>query len=137
MLSSIGIRPHHFAISVYSLEETVKWYGEKLGFQLVKKFEVQELNTIGVWLKLGDIHIEIFETKNSAPLPEYSRHPANDLKVQGLKHLAFTMDDIEVFAKQLKSLGVEFFEEPVIVDDIKRAFIKDNNGMAIELIQEL
>jgi len=138
--SPIGtLRPHHVAISVFDLEETVQWYQEKLNFQLTRKFEVPELATQGAFLELNGFHLEVFVRDKSTPMPDSRRDPAEDLLVHGLKHWAFIVDDLDAVSEELRRRGVEFVWEPNKFDPLnwKYCFIKDNNGIVIELVQAL
>ena len=38
------MRLHHFGISVANLQETIDWYGEKLGFTFDYRYEIAALN---------------------------------------------------------------------------------------------
>ncbi len=58
--------------------------------------------------------------------------------MQGLKHIAFAVDDVEQAVAILQERGVEFATKIGIVPDSEGerfAFLKDNNGILIELYQ--
>lgn len=134
------MRLHHFGISVANLEETIDWYREKLGFTVGFRYEIAALNAQVAFMTLNDFRIEIFEIKDCAPLPESSRNPATDLPIIGLKHIAINVDNLEEVVADLKSRNVEFAGEIGNVPNSngeKYIFFRDNNGILIELYQEV
>lgn len=134
------MRLHHFGISVANLEETVNWYGEKLGFTFDYRYEIAGLNAQVAFMTLNDFRIEIFEIKDFVPLPESSRSPATDLPIAGLKHIAISVENIEKVVADFESRGVEFLGKIGDVpnsDGEKYIFFRDNNGILIELFQLL
>ena len=133
-MTKLNLTPHHFAISVVNFDETVKWYSEKLGFELVSSFERLGA-TIG-FMKLGELHLEVFSFDESAPLPDYRKELLTDKKVNGIKHFAFAVDDIKEATNILKNKGVEFIQEPLLGGaGHLYAFFVDLNGIMIELFE--
>ena len=134
------MRLHHFGISVANLEETIDWYGEKLGFTVDYRYEIAGLNAQVAFMTLNDFRIEIFEIKDSAPMPESSRNPATDLPIAGLKHIAISVHNIEETVADLESRNVEFLGKVGEVPNSngeKYIFFRDNNGILIELYQSI
>ncbi|MBD2054503.1 VOC family protein [Oculatella sp. FACHB-28] len=137
--SLASLRPHHVALSVPNLEETIQWYQDKLGFTTTLRRELPQLSTHQVFLELNGFRIEMFERENSARTQPFPANVPDDLLAQGYKHIAFTVDDIDAIAIELKHHNVEVVLEPVIDEELGLTvcFIKDNNGNLIELVQEL
>ena len=50
---------HHIAITVNSLEESIEFYTQILNFEIVKKFEREDMGARAVFVKLGDFQIEM------------------------------------------------------------------------------
>lgn len=137
-----SLRAHHVAISVPNskFEETIQWYQEKLGFRVINRREHPEISTKAANLELNGFQVEVFARDKSTPVLEARREPyVDDLLVQGVKHIAFTVDDLDTAVAQLRRRGVEFASEPSVNNalGLKLCFIKDNNGYLIELGQEL
>lgn len=80
----------HVGISVANLEESVDWYVDKLGFELIRPLDRTPDSRMNIArIRKGDFSIELFEIEGAAPLPEYRRDPSADLRVHGLAHFAF------------------------------------------------
>lgn len=129
---------HHFGITAHSLEETVHWYSEKLGFTYDYSYEVETLKMKAAFMTLGNFRLEIFEVQNADPMPAYRNDVATNIQVQGLNHVALSVPNIEATFHTLKDQGVEFITEIMEIPNSqgeRYAFFKDNNGGLIELFQ--
>jgi methylmalonyl-CoA/ethylmalonyl-CoA epimerase len=132
-----GMRIDHVGISVANLDESVNWYVEKLGFELERPIDRNPNSpTTIARIRRGNFTIELFEIKGAAPLPDYRRDPTADLRVHGLAHFAFAVDDARAAAKELEAKGVKIVLPPR--EDDRRItffFISDNSGNTFEFIQ--
>jgi methylmalonyl-CoA/ethylmalonyl-CoA epimerase len=131
------IRIDHVGISVANLEESVAWYVEKLGFELVRPIARNpDSPTTIARVRRGNFTIELFEIQGAAPLPDYRRDPSADLRVHGLAHFAFEVDDARAVMNELESKGVEIVLRPR-EDDVGATFffVRDNSGNSFEFIQ--
>jgi glyoxylase I family protein len=91
---------HHVAIIVSDIEKSLEFYEKTLGFSVKRKTFRKERNSWKVDIVKDEIELELF-TFPGAPLrPSYP-------EAQGLRHLAFSVDDIETFHESLKEFGVE------------------------------
>jgi methylmalonyl-CoA/ethylmalonyl-CoA epimerase len=136
-LNSLSL--HHVALSVHNLEETIQWYQDKLGFRATLRRELPQFSTQQAFLELNGFRIEFFERENSDRTQPSPANVPDDLLVQGYKHIAFAVNDIDAVAAELKQRSVEVVLAPVVDEEIrlKVCFVKDNNGNLIELVQEL
>lgn len=137
--SKIGfdISFHHVGISVANLDESIDWYKNMLGFEEVMRMDqgmTEDKMSIG-HIRRGNCYIELFQVVGSKPLPEYRRDPNADFGVQGLKHFALQVSDVQAVIKELKAKGVEVAFGPIDTSGICFAFIRDNSGNAFELIE--
>ena len=134
-----AVRVHHFGISVPNLEDAVQWYQEKLGFHILKQFDIAELKMRGVFLGVNGIQLEIVERAESQPNPASPSSAADQLLLQGIKYIAFAVNDVDSVAANLKQHGVEIAWEPSTFEHLKFRFchVKDNNGNLIKIVQEL
>ncbi len=126
----------HVALSVTNVDESVKFY-EKLEFSLSQRWDDPHGNLSIVLMKNSNMILEMFCYKNFKALPEYRQELSSDLEVIGTKHFGLCVEDINVAAKTLSEkeicinpkiaqgrLGRDYF------------FIKDPDGVLIEIIQE-
>ena len=89
-----GLRPDHAGISVADLEASIAWYGDMLGFTVDRIVDIPEDTGRLALIRNGDFLLELFCVPGAAPLPEERRHPATDLRTQGIKHVAYAVADI-------------------------------------------
>jgi methylmalonyl-CoA/ethylmalonyl-CoA epimerase len=129
---SLKIIPHHIGLSVPDLEASVKWYQEKLGFNVEKRQVIEQIPAKIAFLVNGDFRVELFEVAGAVRLPEERRFPDRDLKTHGTKHLALGVKDVRQAMEILKSRGVDVAMESA-VEGKPMAFIRDNSGNLIEI----
>ena len=126
----------HVGISVANLEESVAWYVEKLGFELIQPLDRSSDAPMSIArIRKGDFTIELFQIEGAAPLPEYRRDPRADLRVHGLAHFAFQVDDALAFQAELESRGVEVVMRASEDGRSNFFFVSDNSGNSFEFIQ--
>lgn len=131
----IKLKPHHIGISVPDIEASVAWYRDILGFTLVKSMNIKAIPAKVSFMKNGDFYIELFEVKGSAPLPEPRRDPHTDLVVNGTKHIALAVENLDSVVDSLKERGVDFAMELTEINPGEWAcFIHDNSGNLLELV---
>jgi catechol 2,3-dioxygenase-like lactoylglutathione lyase family enzyme len=126
---------HHGGVSVPNLAEAIAWYGHVLGFELERQFHIEAANANVAMVKRGPLRFEIFEVQGAAPLPDDRRHPPNDVKTHGNKHVAFRVADLEAFllAVEAKGADVAF----VVREKFgKGCFLRDCAGNLIEFVEE-
>lgn len=127
----------HTGISVYNMEESVAWYETNLGFHIHKNCGfVPPLKAKVVFLEKGGYEMELFEYENPIPLPEGRKTPNTDLQTVGTKHVAFLTSDMAALRAHLVENGVDIAHE-VNMDDEAVMFIRDCNGILIEIIQKM
>jgi methylmalonyl-CoA/ethylmalonyl-CoA epimerase len=131
------IRIDHVGISVANLEESVDWYVDKLGFELVRPINRNPDSTMTIAaIRRGDFTIELFEIQGAEPLPEYRKDPSADLRVHGLAHFAFAVDDARAVLRELEAKGVEITLPPRGEEGPAFFFVADNSGNTFEFIQK-
>lgn len=134
-----SLSPHHVALSVPNFEETLLWYQDKLNFRVVKRLELPQIKTKQAILERNAFGVEVFARENSTCSQPPAVTVPDNLLIQGVKHVAFMVDDLEAVAAELDSRGVKLVWGPEVNKDIrlKLGFIKDNNGNLIELVEKL
>lgn len=129
------IQIDHVGISVDNLEESVAWYVDKLGFELVSPVNRNPDSAMNIArIRRAGFNIELFEIQGAAPLPEYRRDPSADLRVHGLAHFAFEVDDVAAVQAELEAKGVEIVM-PLTENRTNFFFVNDNSGNSFEFIQ--
>lgn len=116
-------------LTVKSLEESLNFYKEILGFKEVRRMNPMEGIKIAF---LEDEHsgtIELIENK------EVSK--AYDIPKESMVSIGFGVENINEKIDELKSKKINIVRGPIEVPDgSKLAFIKDPNGIEIEFIEE-
>ena len=131
------LRPHHCGISVPDLETSIAWYRDMLGFSVEKRLTLEEAHAKIAFMKHGDFCIELFEVAGATPMPESRRYPNQDIATHGTKHIAFEVQDLRKLMDTLKQRGVDVAMDVHVMEDTLMAFIRDNSGILIELIEYL
>lgn len=121
---------HHVAIICSDYIVSRKFYTEILGLKIISEVYRTERDSYKLDLEIGTTQIELFSFPNTPPRP--SRPEA-----QGLRHLAFATEDIEVAVEILNRYDVAV--EPIRVDEItgKRfTFFADPDNLPLELYEK-
>lgn len=126
---------HHGGVSVPSLDEAILWYGEVLGFELERRFRIEAANADAAMIRRGPLRFELFEVAGAKPLPEERRYPPSDLKTHGNKHVAFRVEDLELFLEAVQSRGADV---AFVVREAfgKGCFLRDCAGNLIEFVED-
>lgn len=129
------IKPHHCGISVPDLEASIEWYRDMLGFCLESRVTIEAANAKIAFIRQGDFRIELFEVAGATPLPDCRREPNQDLATHGTKHIALEVSDLAGLMANLKRQGADVAIDVQPVENTIMAFIRDNSGILIELVQ--
>ena len=120
-------KQHHIAVICSDWDKARSFYIEKLGFEMFREVWRPEQQDYLRMLRLGETVLEIF-IKPDAP------QRVNNPEAQGLRHLAFHVEDIVPAVAWLNSLGIE--TEPIREDKVnggRFTFFKDPDGLPLEL----
>jgi glyoxylase I family protein len=121
---------HHIAIICSNYEVSKKFYIEVLGCSIVKETYRAERDSYKLDLAINDNYIiELFSFPNPPARPSQPESC-------GLRHLAFSVKDIEASIAALVSKGVTC--EPIRIDKLtnKRfTFFADPDGLPLELYE--
>ena len=118
---------HHVAIIVSDCEKAKEFYVEKLGFPILRDNYRPDRGDWKLDLQFGDSELEIFAVPSAPARP-------NEPEAQGLRHLAFRVDDVEQAVKELETRGIEC--EPIRWDTYTQrriTFFHDPDGLPLEL----
>lgn len=121
---------HHVAVICSDYPRSKAFYTEVLGLDVVAENYRQARRSWKLDLALPDgSQIELFTFPDAPPRP--SRPEA-----QGLRHLAFAVDDINLWVQRLTDRGVAV--EPIRVDEYtgrRFTFFADPDGLPLELYE--
>lgn len=123
-------RIHHIAIICSDFARSKNFYVEVLGLKIVAEHYREERHSSKLDLQLPDgSQIELFSFPGAPPRPSYP-------EAQGLRHLAFEVDDVGWWKQTLESKGIGV--EPVRVDEYtsrRFVFFADPDGLPLELYE--
>lgn len=126
---------HHCALSVPDIAASITWYREMLGFGVEYRTHMPSVPFRGAFLRRGDTRVELFERPGAASLPAARRDPDADLATHGTKHMALGVSSIQDALDFLASRQVEIAMPVFENEAMSVAFIRDNSGNLIELIE--
>ena len=128
---------NHVALSVPNIAESIAWYEKMLGFKGTVRGGQPNPNArqIVADLRRGDITIELFQVAGAAPLPDSRKNPSEDFRTHGVKHFGFEVKNLPAVLAELKAKGVQIALDMRDAPTERFAFISDNAGNAIELIE--
>jgi methylmalonyl-CoA/ethylmalonyl-CoA epimerase len=133
-MSTIEFWHHHVGISVPDLDAAIRWYGEKLGFQLDAKFRIEAIPASCAFIQNGALRIELFQPDHPQPMPAARRAPDTDNLTHGNKHGAFVVGDVPALHEELQRRGVDIVWMKKMGDGAA-LFIRDNSGVILEFVQ--
>ena len=128
---------HHVGATVSDLDASIAWYRETLGFELLSSYGWPGVRA--AFIGRGDIRIELFQNADAAPMSDERRQPETNLRIGGIGHLALGVADLDVAVDDLQGRQVEIVAPPREVPDgsgSRFAFIRDNEGMLVELFEQ-
>jgi glyoxylase I family protein len=121
---------HHIAIICSDYEKSKHFYTDVLGLTIIREVYREERKSFKLDLALNDQYvIELFSFPDP---PKRSSGPESC----GLRHLAFSVSDIEHAIQSLNEKGVT--TEPIRIDEFtgKRfTFFNDPDGLPLELYE--
>lgn len=123
-------RIHHAAIICADYARSKHFYTQVLGLSVVAEHYRAARQSYKLDLALPDgSQVELFSFPGAPPRPSYP-------EAQGLRHLAFEVDDVAACKAALESQGVAV--EPVRVDEYTQrrfVFFADPDGLPLELYE--
>ncbi|MGF1773066.1 VOC family protein [Vibrio wakamikoensis] len=123
---------HHIAIICSDYPRSKHFYTEVLGLSVLAENFREARDSYKLDLELPDgTQIELFSFPGSPPRPSFP-------EAQGLRHLAFVVDDIDQAVSKLVSHGVAV--EPIRIDEYtgkRYTFFQDPDGLPLELCEEV
>lgn len=129
-------RLNHIAVAVKSITRSLEFWQDVLGLPLIAIEEVPEQKVKVAMLALDDTHIELLEPLNQ----ESTVAKFIEKRGEGLHHIAFGVENVQVALEALKKSGVKLIDEKPRKGAMGKriAFIhpKSSGGVLIELTEE-
>lgn len=118
---------HHVAIIASDYEKSKDFYTNILGLEIIRENYRKKRDSYKLDLKIGESEIELFSFPNPPKRPTTP-------EARGLRHLCFSVNDIEQVVEELNQKNVE--TEAIRTDEFTGAlytFFQDPDGLPIEL----
>ncbi len=119
-------------IRVRDMDESIRFYTGVLGMTLVERLATAPTNGEVATLRSPGSEQELELNFYS----EGSRFWAPYANGEDLDHLAFEVEDVVATVEDIRKKGVEIVVEPYSIGDWSEAYVRDPNGIWIELLQE-
>lgn len=118
----------HTSITVKNMDESIAFYTTRFSMTLVSRREIKQNNAEIAFLGIdGTEHrIELTWWKDKKDYADGDQ----------LDHLAFGVSGLAQTIQDMKAKGVVVVKEPYMMGTSHIAFIKDPNGIWIELIEQ-
>ncbi|MEA4895580.1 MAG: VOC family protein [Oscillospiraceae bacterium] len=118
----------HIAINTINIEESVRYYSDLFGFRETDRADMGSCVLVYMQICPG-AYLELFDLKGNTA---EGGTPEN---LQGLRHIAFHVDDIKAWEKALKEKEADFVMEITRMEQIRKdaILVRDPNGVIIEL----
>lgn len=121
---------HHVAIICSDYSKSKRFYTELLGLKVIAENYREARDSYKLDLALHDgSQVELFSFPDSPERPSFP-------EAQGLRHLAFQVDDVEHVKKYLEAREIEV--EPIRIAEFTGkafTFFKDPDGLPLEVYQ--
>jgi methylmalonyl-CoA/ethylmalonyl-CoA epimerase len=146
VLATVAI--HHVSIAVPDLDAAIAWYSKIFGLTVEHRMETN-FGMRGAFLRRPGIRMELWQSLSLPDTPEARRAPKQDMKIMGIKHVAFVVPDLRGALAALLKQGVQLIavqydrSEPMQPDADPLAagkrrpfsiFIADPFGTPIEIL---
>lgn len=139
------VRVNHTAVSVRSMDRSLKFYTDMLGLELLMEMDVDRnkgldmvvgmTDAVGrvAFLAAGDTLVELwcYSTPSGQAVPADSL--AADL---GVRHVAFEVDDVDAMHARLTAAGYRFNSSPVDLGLHKTCYLHGPDDELIELLED-
>ncbi|BCB45268.1 MULTISPECIES: VOC family protein [Vibrio] len=121
---------HHVAIICSDYPRSKRFYTELLGLKVIAENYREARDSYKLDLALPDgSQVELFSFPDAPERPSFP-------EAQGLRHLAFQVDDVEHVKEYLETREIEV--EPIRIDEFTGkafTFFKDPDGLPLEVYQ--
>lgn len=123
----------HMGITCRDMAAIERFYTKHFGFKRARVVPLGDTQI--VFIKNGNMYLELFQASEDSPLPDPS---ADGYPFHGWRHLAFEVDDVDAKIAEMGddaniSLGPADFSD--FIPGWKGAWLKDPEGNIVEIAQ--
>jgi len=122
---------HHVALICSDYERSKAFYTQVLGFRILHEVYREARDSWKLDLEVSPgVQLELFSFPSAPPRPTRP-------EARGLRHLAFSVADVDATVLELRRRGVE--TEPVRIDEYtgrRFTFFADPDGLPLEIYEE-
>lgn len=122
---------HHVALICSDYERSKAFYTQVLGFRILHEVYREARDSWKLDLEVSPgVRLELFSFPSAPPRPTRP-------EARGLRHLAFSVADVDATVLELRRRGVE--TEPVRIDEYtgrRFTFFADPDGLPLEIYEE-
>ncbi len=118
----------HTSITVKNMDDSIGFYTKVMGMKLRARREIKENDAEIAFLDVDGTNHEIELT--------WWRKKTDYADGDQLDHMAFEVEDLNRAIEKMRAMKVEVAKEPYSLGSSRIAFIKDPNGIWLELIEK-
>lgn len=122
-----NMKLHHVAITIKDLNVSILFYGDLFGFKEIKRFRRDDMGAIGCMLQSDNIIIELWQ------FDQLKDGTKEDLSFTGIKHIAFTDENVEAIHKLFTDKGIQCGSLRTGASGGNYFFLSDPDGNQIEI----
>ncbi len=128
----------HIGIAVKDLKESLKFFKDVLGLELIRVEEVPEEKVKVAMVKAGEVRLELLEaTSEDSTIARFIKK-----RGEGIHHIALRVENAEEVSEVLRRKGLKLvYSEPKVVSEGSRKvnFIhpKSAHGILLEVMEVL
>ncbi len=137
---SVNLVVHHFTISAADVDALAKWYEDKLGFRLTKRFNVGDIQM--AWLDTPNVSIHLVHVADSVRTARPNETLPQYMQNQGYRNLVFAVPDLDRAYQRMTGEGIVFLgplpgpAKPA-TGNIRLAYFRDPEGNVLGICEDL
>jgi lactoylglutathione lyase len=127
----------HLALRTTDFDRTIEWYQQKLGFRIVKKWEVPLEGLLMAFMAPAnddEFWLEIIQ----GPTEGSHQDPTLPI-ISGYQHFSLTVESVDETIAALRARGVSILRQPFDFPTLGKrlAFVTDLHGNVIEFTENI
>lgn len=136
--TSSDLEAYFSALIVSNIEQSIIWYKDNFGFEILNKNEYADAGLKQANLKRGNILIELIELSKAISAKDAIPNYNSKTRIIGLFKIGFLVSDFEKWIDYLAKKDVEFHGRVVNQpeSDKRMVIVKDPDGNRIQLFEK-